>query len=573
MPTDAITSLDKSLKDLFSDFFDDISREYRSGSPSSRSEYFIGSIVVCQRNDRYELIDGQQRVTTAYLLLCAIRDYILTIDPTQHVEALKLNIAATDADEFGRDVFRYRVELQYEDSGDILELIAKGNALTENIAKSTRSITNIIDAYVSLKRRLEGEFSGDIEAVRQFYAYFVNSVKLIRVLAPSIAHALRIFETINDRGVGLDSMDLLKNLLFMNARAEDYEAIKVLWKELVDLLHTKKEKPLRFLRYYIFSHYDDVERLKEDQIYNWFVDNQANAGYRSQPVAFVRGLLEAAKCYTIFVDGKNADGTTNRYLDNIRYLSRAARQHLILVLAGRHLPRDLFTELCRHLENLFFAYIVTREPTRDFERDFVLWARKLRLVRTKKQLDSFIENNLQDAKQKLSTRFELALSELREGAMNKSQMQYILAKLAQYINEGAWGDREAEIGKFMPPALTIEHILPQTPTENIRSAFDKPEEIARYIEMLGNLTLLERPLNSSISNAAFFDKRHAYLQSNVLLTKSIMEPVSVGVNTSLNRATRNLRTYNLWNSQSIEDRQQLLVDLAHQVWDMPTDTR
>lgn len=57
-----------------------------------------------------------------------------------------------------------------------------------------------------------------------------------------------MFETINDRGVGLNAMDLLKNLLFMKTSSEDYPRLKDRWKKLIDVLDDCGEKPLRFLR-------------------------------------------------------------------------------------------------------------------------------------------------------------------------------------------------------------------------------------------------------------------------------------------------------------------------------------
>ena len=106
----------------------------------------------------------------------------------------------------------------------------------------------------------------------------------------------KIFETINERGVGLDAMDLLKNLLFMKASRADFKRLKVHWKELQDALFDMNEKPLRFLRYFIFSRYD-VDILREDEIYGWFAKNEDQCGYDVDPSNFAKELLRAAKTY------------------------------------------------------------------------------------------------------------------------------------------------------------------------------------------------------------------------------------------------------------------------------------
>lgn len=567
---------EKQVEQLFTD----IMTEFSSDNRDQNSEYFIGSIVVCPRpDDVYELIDGQQRMTTAYIFLCAVRDHLKKIVPKSAIETLKKQIAATDVDNEGKDVFRYRVSLQYEDSGKILEVLAKESEMgdradIESISQTTRSIQNIVNAYNIIRSFIRNEFGEDEVGLRKFYAYFTKNVKLIRVKTISVAHALKVFETINDRGVGLDSMDLLKNLMFMQAKAEDFNKLKDKWKELVDTLYEIGEKPLRFLRYYIFARYD-VDRLKEDEIYEWFVKNEQKCGYKAKPQSFVEDLLKAAKAYAMFINGKDPSGESNRYLSNIQFMSGAARQHLILLLAGQYLTKDLFNELCKHIENLFFAYIITREPTKEFERSFAQWTTELRQVKDKKSLSDFLDKRFRPAKETLSKRFLLAMRELAEWSLQKYRMRYVLAKLTQYVNERAWGSSgaEANLDTFLNSKIDVEHILPQSPTKDMVSTFDKPSLIGLYIIRLGNLALIEKTLNSSIRNEIFGKKKKAYSQSKFLLTKSLAEKISVGTDTALNRAMKDIDTYEIWDSKSIESRQGMLARLAQQVWEMPVDIK
>ena len=295
-----IQSQDISVADVFKSFYivPDYQREYvwetdeveqlltdiyaeLSGSePTKAPEYFIGSIVVCPSEaDVLELIDGQQRMTTLFLTLCAIRDHLGELGDNPP-GALEPQIAATSTDAIGTDHFRYRLDLQYEDSGGVLVRIASSEKETNDIV-NTRSVTNIRNAYNVARRFLKREFREDIAAARRFYGYLTNNVKLIRIQADDVAKALKIFETINDRGVGLDAMDLLKNLLFMKASRSQFEELKTLWKRLQDTLYEIREKPLRFLRYFIFSRYDVDEVLREDEIYGWFAKNESKCGYAS----------------------------------------------------------------------------------------------------------------------------------------------------------------------------------------------------------------------------------------------------------------------------------------------------
>lgn len=591
MSVQTIDSKDLSLDDLFKSFYlvpdyqreyvwedkqvdqllQDVYTEFTSDGVGKTSEYFIGSIVVwAHEGGVLELIDGQQRMTTTFLLFCAMRDHLATISSGASIEALKTQIAAADVDKEGKDVFRYRVELQYEDSCGVLQALGKGSVKPEEVTETTRSVRNILNAYRLIRTFLTSQFGSDIDALRKFYAYLIKNVKLIRVKTGSVAHALKIFETINDRGVGLDSMDLLKNLMFMQARREEFEQLKTRWKKLVDILFRVQETPLRFLRYFIFSEHA-VDRLREDEIYEWFVKNEPQCGYKKAPLPFVDRLLSAAEAYANFLEGKGAKGRPNRYLANIGFMSGAARQHLILLLAGRHLPEEDFAELCRHVENLFFAYIVTREPTREFERLFAQWAQHLRKASDGAAVKGFIDTYFLPAKRNLAARFELAFKEMHEWSLQKYRLRYVLAKLAQYVNEQAWGSSGSQVGlaNFIHGKVEIEHILPQQPAPEVKAAFDKPSELESFIYRLGNLTLVEKSINCSVGNGLFSVKRTEYYKSNFLLTKSLGGDVSVGKDTAVSRAAKELVAFDEWTSVSIERRQAMLARLAAKAWDMP----
>jgi hypothetical protein len=239
------------------------------------------------------------------------------------------------------------------------------------------------------------------------------------------------------------------------------------------------------------------------------------------------------------------------------------------LLAGMHLSQEDFTELCRQLENLFFAYIIAREPTKEFERSFARWATEVRSARSRADLDAFLKIYFWTAKENLTQRYKLAFEQLREDTIQKYRMRYVLAKLTQFINEQAYGSTEADITRYINSQVDIEHILPQHPAPAVLADFDKPDELTSYVPRLGNLTLLEKSINSSVGNGLFAAKRDPYRQSKFLLTKTVAEPVSVGVDTAIDRAVKGLITFDKWNSESIEMRQLMLADLARRVWDMP----
>ncbi len=559
--------VEKLLQDLYDEFYD----EDRCTLPGP--EYFLGSMVACKADDgTFQLIDGQQRMTTLYLILCVIRDIFREIN-AERSKVLESQIAdaATDPRTY-EEIEHYRVTLQYEDSAGVLEKIAGGQMNLAEIPQTTTSVKNILAAYRDIREFLKTNLDTDPKRLREFHGVLTTRVKLIRIVTPTIANALKVFETINDRGVGLNALDLLKNLLFMRTGGKDYPKLKERWKTLVDTLHRCDEKPLRFLRYYIMAHHEiDYRRgIREDEIYSWFVNHEAESGIAENPLSFLERLIESARTHANYLQCKNAQGKENRYLRNIALLGGALRQQYILLLAGRHLPPELFDRLCRAIENLFFCYIITREPTKTFERNFARWSTDLRKAKSADELDAFITKYFVPDMRSRVDRFDFAFRELSQERIQQYRMRYILAKLTQYIEEQAWGNPTYErLDHYITNKVEIEHILPTSPRPDVRDAFDKPNEYAAYVDRLGNLTLLEKTINSAVSNGSYAEKVPGYKQSTFLLTKSLAEKPQVGVNTQLNRAVQDLIQFDKWDSASIQTRQEMLAKLARKVWNMP----
>ncbi len=538
----------------------DINDELFLIDPAKLPEYFIGSIVVCPGKDGVlEMIDGQQRMTTLFLALCAIRDRIRELGKSPP-DTLGPQIAASAIDALGHVESRYRLVLQYEDSRDVLVHIAKSCAF-EDDRSATRSVANIFNAYEVTLGFLKDKFRDDTKAILIFYSYLINRVKLIRIQTEDVAKALKVFETINDRGVGLNSMDLLKNLLFMKADRGQFDKLKNVWKELQDAIFDMGEKPLRFLRYFIFSRYDsqyDKDILREDQIYEWFAKNEKLCGYAVDPLAFARELLNAAAAYRRFLDGQDQHGHKNRYLENLQLLGgKAARQHLILLLAARHLADNLFDRLAHEIEDLFFVYLITREPTRDFERSFVQWAAELRKVDTESSLESFIATRFVPDKAKLAARFEDAFGNLYSNSIQQYRLRYILAKLTQHIELQAFGETERTkwLSRYTGGGFDIEHIFPKQPSNEASSEFGtfKDQNIA---ERIGNLVLVEEPINRSLGNRPYSSKRDVYPKSQLLLTRALAEKVKVGAHTKIDLAMASLDPYADWNEAAVIGRQE-----------------
>lgn len=602
-----IESADLSIEQMYKDFYivppyqreyvwsdvdvqafaDDIYNEFygAKGELIADREYFIGSVVVCRTaHGPYNLIDGQQRMTTIFLFLCAIRDALLALGeaPSKSLEAM---ICDTRTGDDGNDVQDYRLLLQYEDSRDVLVRIAQGASVTSN-RDDTRSMACIIEAYETLRNFLAAQFHDQADEIKQFFVAFIRRVKLIRIVTPDLTHALKVFETVNDRGVGLTAMDLLKNLLFMRTPPADYPKLQALWKELTLHLEACREKPLRFLRYYVMANYKDYRSstgkpVREDELYEWFGKHAAEIGIDAKPLAVANDLVSAARDYRQFAAGRSPDGKTLiAGLQNIQHLSGKARQHFILMLASRHLPEDALVELARQVESLFFVFVIVREPTKNFETKFADWSEGLRSARTVEDVQKIVQSRIAPEVESKSRAFDFAMNELAATSVPKYRLKYVLAKLAQHVDQIAWQGAQSiqQLDHYLDGKLEIEHVFPQKSGQAAWTGFEDPEVAARCVQRLGNLTLLEKPLNAAVCNAGFAKKLAAYRESKIMLTRAIGNPDVFGKNTSLQRAiglvaiapagTASLADGSCpdWSSETIDARQDSMAKLAREVW-------
>ena len=221
---------------------------------NSEQEYFIGTILVSptKENTHYEIIDGQQRLTTLFLLLCVLR-HLLQNEPKMQAHITNL-LKTTYTDKQGDIKNVLKLEPRYENGEKIINTLIERNSDPQSARTEIQSLgigsfgslENLLNAYTTLYNYIR-ENHETSEKLKSYWTYLSNNVVFIQV-STNISSALKIFETINERGIGLNPMDLLKNLLFSHVEQVQFNLLKDEWKKITKPLEQQKEKPLRFLR-------------------------------------------------------------------------------------------------------------------------------------------------------------------------------------------------------------------------------------------------------------------------------------------------------------------------------------
>lgn len=558
-------------------FLEDIYTEFQQNDDS---EYFIGTFVVTENPslNSFELVDGQQRLTTSFVTLCALRD-LLSVEDDKAPHELD-NMVFTSRTVKRKDKYveekSAKLTLQYKDAAGILEHIVSDDTDSLVPRSGARSAQNIYKAYNTARSFLT-ENCEDRNALMAFYFYFTNKVKIIRVTTPTLQKALQIFETINDRGVGLDAMDLLKNLMFMKATPEEFSKLRDDWEVLTKTLFQCGEKPMRFLRYFLLADFASNNRIKEGEVYRWFQDHPEATGHEDDPMGFVLTLVEAAKNYAGFKRGEGPNGQANIYLQNLAILGGASmRQHLILLLAARRLPEEQFSRFSNFVERLMFVWYMNDTQTRDTEPKIVEICKALRVSEIAEQdYQAFEAELVKDHIEPFSKGFSQQMMNISADGMRKYRLKYLLAKITQFVEQEAKGvtDTNKTLYHFTSRDFEIEHILPQSLKDEAVEEFlenDSDDDAADYIQMLGNLLLIDKTRNIIASNDPYSAKVASYNETDTILSQYMARTPPVGTNDRISRThATHLEVYETWTPKDMLRRQKMMTRMAHKIWDVP----
>ena len=560
---------------------------------SSSSEYFIGTILVSPiiRRDGvkgyFDVIDGQQRLTAIFLILCALR---VLFKETLHGEVINGLMARIYTNPQGKINTDYKLEPRYENAGEVIKKIIQTNGNPQAVRASIQgsdiqiygSVENILNAYEVIYRFLTDNYDDEDKLIK-YWGHLAHDVVFIQI-STGVSNALKIFETINERGVGLNPMDLLKNLLFTQVSPERYSRLKDEWKKITSPLEKNKEKPLRFLRYFLMANYDvknyrNEASLREDEIYDWISkkENATLTGYQENPFEFVRQITRNVNRYIDFRKVLGNDSEPSLAMDSLKKLTGSAFSlHYVLLLAAANLPKSLFNQFVAQLESFLFFYIFTKTQSKYLDRLFSIWAAEVREIahienadEQKAKLNEFVNERFAKNMVEKTPELKDALKRLTLDSIQQYRIRYLLARLTQHVDMAFSGQKAR--GSLDDPyyKLQIEHILPKNPRNDLRSTWQEKNPEWNYDEIkncLGNLTLLEKPINIVAGNDFYVAKQREYKNSANYLTRSLSGLADVGQNTSIIRINERLSSFAKWNAEDIEKRQLMLIDLAQEIW-------
>ena len=555
--------------------------------------YYMGTIIVTGSQDVKSIIDGQQRLTSMTLLMIALNNLhkkypdngIGFQDITPLIYSSRLNKKS-----FNINVLEWNT---------CLDALFRGE--TFNSSSSVESVQNICKRYNDLVELLEDYFEGNGDRISLFAAWLVYKIIFIKITTPSEQDAHKVFVSMNDRGLSLNTSEMLKGYLLSEIKDDDQRNnANDIWKDTV--LRLKKSVPdesdgvfntedVTFIATWIRAKY--AQKIREgkkdskDQDYE-IVGREFHEWIRQNHVAL--GLIKSDDYYSfitnefkfyadIYLRLKNyAENYTAGFEEVFFNADKDLNyQYMFIISALNSTDSD---EIINKKIKLVSAFIDSYTARRLFNFAKLNWnTQKTEYFATIKairgmsidKLTVYLTYKLRDMEYQLT-----GITEADKGSgfsWNQFTGRYMLHILARFtdfvdVQTGNQSLFDSYVNRKVKNSYDREHVIPDK-YEDYRSVFSSLEEFNIFRWKLGNLILLKLDKNRSYQDMNYSEKRKYYLQNNIIAQSFhedcyVRNPKFV---TFYKTKGFDFKAYPSFGKDEILERQNLYQEMAFDIWD------
>lgn len=524
----------------------------RASKFKEKQNHFIGSIVYIDmgtpagRPQQLLLIDGQQRLTTISILLCAIKDYVQKFNlETKLINLAKIkNQFLYNSDEIDED--RYKLLLNVQDKETYIKLI------DNTIFTVNKPATNIIKCYEFFYERIE-DFIKQHGQIDEIYAGIFKLSLVSISLDKDSDNPQMIFESMNSTGKDLSQTDLLRNYLLMDLTPEKQTRLyKTYWKPMEelfgeDIYKNDVNKFDYFIRDFLTLKSDTGYICKINNVYEnfkrYYLDNNC------EKFAVLKDLFTYAKYYACIDLLQENDDELKLYWQEFKKLDSHVVYPFLLKLYDDYSRQILIKEDFKKILQVVISYLWRRAiceiPTNSLSKTF---ATLYQAVDKEDYVNSIIKAFVFKSSYK---RFPSDY-EVREKLQTKDIYHF---RLRKYLLEALENYYHKEPIDLNTANYTIEHIMPQNIEHNLSwqqmLGEDWQEVHSLYLHTLGNLTITG--YNAEMSNKSFVEKvngESGFKHSHLKLNESIAQS-------------------DVWNKKAIQRRTNILTDIILKIWKYP----
>lgn len=524
----------------------------RASKFKEKQNHFIGSIVYIDmgtpagRPQQLLLIDGQQRLTTISILLCAIKDYVQKFNlETKLINLAKIkNQFLYNSDEIDED--RYKLLLNVQDKETYIKLI------DNTIFTVNKPATNIIKCYEFFYERIE-DFIKQYGQIDEIYAGIFKLSLVSLSLDKDSDNPQMIFESMNSTGKDLSQTDLLRNYLLMDLTPEKQTRLyKTYWKPMEelfgeDIYKNDVNKFDYFIRDFLTLKSDTGHICKINNVYEnfkrYYLDNNC------EKFAVLKDLFTYAKYYACIDLLQENDDELKLYWQEFKKLDSHVVYPFLLKLYDDYSRQILIKEDFKKILQVVISYLWRRAiceiPTNSLSKTFATLYQAV-------DKDDYVNSIIKAFVFKSSYKRFSSDYEVREKLQTKDIYHF---RLRKYLLEALENYYHKEPIDLNTANYTIEHIMPQNIEHNLswqQMLGENWQEVhSLYLHTLGNLTITG--YNAEMSNKSFGEKvngESGFKHSHLKLNESIVQ-------------------CDVWNKKAIQRRTNILTDIILKIWKYP----
>ncbi|WP_428224841.1 DUF262 domain-containing protein [Flavobacterium sp.] len=547
------------LKEDCENLYEDVIETAKANKINPLKEHFIGTIITknssnsSQMAAKYDLVDGQQRMTTFSLLIKALANNVDLNQPNANFLFDNINNSLFFKDAYGEVHYRImhnRIDTIYFDkvlSSD------KNTNFTEPEGKS-----NILDTY----RYFLAKFSGlSNDELLNYNNIILHKFPAISMVLDAHDDEQEIFDTINSLGVKLTTSELLKNYVFSDKQTQDL--YKTYWEDIfesdeetIKFWNTKKTagRVYRENIDVLLYCYLLIETQKDISLEHLFKDykNWLSGKSFQDKKTFLEGLKSYAEIYATFPSGTELnnlkfDDKEKRFFHVIENLNITTIFPLVLYIY-KSVADETEREQCLELlESYLVRRNICRLTTKNYNNLFISIIKSIKET-SETTIFEALKNTLHSYKEDTNrfpedTDVKNAFANSILSNQHAKETLYIIAlyQVKTVLND---------VTVLSANSFSVEHMMPKKWEENWSKLETQEEKNARNYKLLtfGNLTIITKNLNSKLRNSAWSNKKTVLQQysSLPLTTKyTVLED---------------------WNESTINNRAEDLEAIALQIW-------
>ncbi|MCI1192376.1 DUF262 domain-containing HNH endonuclease family protein [Calidifontimicrobium sp. SYSU G02091] len=533
------------------ELFDDlVSAMQDARANGATSQYFLGSIVLIKndRDPKAMVVDGQQRLTTLTILFAALRaaweaaNYppgVKSVTPFLYEEGDEMLGKATGYRFTAREEDATFFRQYIQEPGGIAQLVASTDKLKDSRLRYRENASLLLEKAKALS-------PDDLNALWKFLA---NDCSLVVISTPDLEAAYRIFSVLNNRGLDLAPIDIIK--------AEVLGSIRRIGGEDKARAYSKKWSAIesqlgRDAFGELFGHIRTIY-AKQKQRATLVKEFQEYVTEYKTPADLIDNVIQPYAEVWDFV--RDADFEATEHAETINdYLSWLNRVDfkdwvppaLVYFKRFRQQPK-LLAEFFKSLERLTYFLLVTKVGINERIETYAALTKEIEPETFKGDLAALTTLTLTDAQKR---KFVAALDGDVYDDLPKARMALVL-RLESLVRAP---------GVQLQDAVSLEHVLPQNPPDGSDWIKWFPDENEReaWTHRLANLVPLDRKKNSSASNYDFAKKKDAYFKGKGTASPFVL--------------TQEVRSESEWTPTLLAERQKRLVGVLAKHWDLAVST-